>query len=164
MNERLKEITVNGASYSFHFEKEANTWLVLENISLIGTYDVDLKIEVEHTGEAINWNEITGFIDFITGSSKQVNEQLDDAKFVLETFFKATHKKYYSDAFLKDVIFEPSGITYKGCYKAGDQKNVFGYSFLYFPYYAHWGEDLGSSSWEVNFRGDQLLNVQYNLQ
>lgn len=164
MNKELNEITVNGISYTFSFVEETNTWRVIENDSLIDNYAVDLEIEVEHIGGVINWNEITGFIDYITENRQLINEQLENAQFVLKTFFKAEHKAYYSDDFLKDVIFEPNGIMYKGLYKTDDQKNAFRYSFLYFPYYGDGSEDLGSSSWEANFRGDLFLGVQHNLQ
>ncbi|SEO26021.1 hypothetical protein [Niastella yeongjuensis] len=159
----VKELTVNGLVYTFVYDERYNSWWVMEDDSLIDNYAVALEVEVKRPGGEVDWEEITGFIEYLTGEKQEINENLDNAQTVMKAFFNANNKEYFSDEFLKDVIFEPFDITYNGLFKKDDTTPVFEYSFVYFPYYAHHGEDLGAYSWEANFRGDQFLGVKRNI-
>jgi hypothetical protein len=160
MKEEIKHITVNGIKYEFWFDERLNMWRILENRSLVDYYAIDVEIDLAHSGGIIDWDQIADFIEFITSSRQIVNDNITGAQFVLGSLFKTIYKGAFDDNFFNDVVFNLSGIDYKGLCKNINLKNSFEYDFFFFPQFKkNINEDISTYVWRANFRDTLLLGV-----
>ena len=153
-----KNIIRDSKSFEFFLDENLNMWRLLESPFLITDRSIDLEIDLRNIKGDLSWKEIEDFIDYLS-LSKKVTDNITDAQRLLHTYFSVINKTYDID-FLKDIVFNLSGIDYKGYCNNVNLSDKFEYDLFFFPQYAkdiH--RDVGSFVWRANFRDTLLLGV-----
>ncbi|WP_143708756.1 hypothetical protein [[Flexibacter] sp. ATCC 35208] len=143
---------------SSYLKKRVNMWRSLENRSLVDKYPINIEIKVTGPAADVDWNDVVKFIDLLTNNRLRVNANIKDAQTVLGACFSAVYKEGYDSEFLKDIIFTPTGIDYKGRHPY--VPNTFLYDYFFFPQYAKdIYEDVGAVAYRAHFKDHWFLGI-----
>lgn len=156
----MKKITIfkNDNSFEFFFDENLNMWRLIENQNLIPGYFIDLEIDLKFFSNNLSWNEVEEFFDFLFFKMNSHNNIKDSQQLLFSQF--CIINKSYDEALLKNIVFNISGINFKGYSKNVNLLDKFEYDLFFYPQnIENPYQDIGSYVWKANFRENLLLGV-----
>ena len=155
-----KSIIINGLNFEYFFDERVNSWRMIDSPDLIRGHTIDVEINLANFNEGLNWGDLEKFIKFILDNQSKHFQSIEDAKYVLHSFFKVVNKNSYDPDFFKAIDFNLSGIDYKGHSKNITLADSIEFDYFFFPVYTKdIYRDIGSFVWRANFRDNILLGV-----
>lgn len=131
-----KKLSIKGDEYDFFYDDRNNMWRVIENSSIIKGQVIDLEIDLTNFTGQLDWQEVERFIESMKNNNSLHSERIEDAKEVLQSFFKSINKGVYDNIFFEHIKFNLSGIYFKGSCKNVNLIDKFEYDYFFFPQYS----------------------------
>lgn len=160
---KKEKIIVNNSDFEFFFDERLNMWRIIENPNIIEGYTLDIEIDLKNQEESFDITQISSFVEYIKSNQEIIYQNINDAKFVLLSFFQTLYRNTFDKEVLNNIDFNFVGIDYKGHSKTYPEK--FRYDFQLYPFYKNdQYKDIGAFLWKAFFRDRFLLGVYADTQ
>ena len=151
-----KEIIVNDQKYSFHYRDDSKFWyLGYEEVDI---FKLGSKTNLTINKENVDWEEVYGFLQFITKDVNANKQKYELANSKLKVFFKEMYLKINPHLDYEQIYFTLCNIDYLG-FVLQNENLVYQYTLNFNVGSIADNDFFSYDSWNVSFLNDEFKEV-----